>query len=221
MQLKNLAILGFVAVLIIAYVAWTRNMQRPATGQTQTEAPADGVSPGMPPPGDASGGTPQGGGEARPPVVQSGSNPGLAWNVPAQWTDQGGSAMRLATYVSHGPNDTQATCAVYYFGPGQGGTVQANIERWEGEFKDSKRDAPRNFDAAGARVTMVSLRGTYMAHVGMMGAGSSTEMSHWALLGAIAEGPNGSVFFKLTGPEASVRAASSEFEKMVRSIHRS
>jgi len=70
------------------------------------------------------GGVPQGGsGEARPPVVQSGSNPGLAWRVPAGWSDQGGSSMRLATYVFHGPNDTQAQCAVYYFGPGQGGTV--------------------------------------------------------------------------------------------------
>ena len=222
MSLRNIAVFGVVAVLIIAYVAWTRNMQHPATGQTQAEEPATGTTPGMPPSGDASGGLPQGGrGEAQPPVVESGSNPGIAWKVPARWTTQGGNPMRLATYVVGGPNKTQAQCAVYYFGAGQGGTVQANLERWQGEFKDTKQDPPRNFDAPGARVSLISLRGTYMAHVCMMGAGSSTEMPHWALLGAIAEGPSGSVFFKLTGPEAAVRAASAGFESMLRSIHRS
>ncbi len=220
MSLKTIAILGIVAVLIIAYVAWTRNMQRPAAGQAQTEAPAPGSTSEMPP-GDASGGAPQAGpGESHPPVVQSGSNPGIAWTVPGRWADQGGSAMRLATYVFNGPHDTQAQCAVYYFGPGQGGSVQANLERWQGEFKDAKQDAPRIIDAPGARVTLLSLRGTYMAHVGMVGPGSSTEMPGWALLGAIAEGPNGSVFFKLTGPQAAVRAAATDFETMLKSIHK-
>ena len=30
MSLRNIAIFGIVAVLIIAYVAWTRNTQKPA-----------------------------------------------------------------------------------------------------------------------------------------------------------------------------------------------
>ena len=221
MPVRSIAIFGIVAVLIIAYVAWTRNMQKPAVDQTQTEAPATGSPPATPPPGDASGGMPQGGaGEARPPVVQSGSNPGLAWQVPAGWSDQGGSPMRLATYVFHGPNHTQAQCAVYYFGPGQGGTVEANLERWRGEFKEAMAPERTRLTANGIAVTRIRTSGTYLAHVGMLGAGSSTEMPHWALLGAIAEGPNGSVFFKLTGPEAAVKAAAAEFTGMLESIHR-
>ena len=221
MPLRNIAIFGIVAVLIIAYVAWTRNMQRPApAGQTQTEEPATGSAPQMPPSGDASGGMPPSGGQAQPPVVQSASNPGIAWKVPGDWTDQGGSSMRLATYVFPGPNNTQAQCAVYYFGPGQGGTVGANIDRWRGEFKDAKSAQRKSMTVNGISITRIGMNGTYLAHVGMLGAGSSTEMPHWSLLGAIAEGPSGSVFFKLTGPEATVKAAATDFDAMLGSIHK-
>ena len=37
-------------------------------------------------------------------------------------------------------------------------------------------------------------------------------------LGAIVEGPEGLVFFKLTGPAATVRSASAEFDAMLHSL---
>ena len=223
MSLRNIAIFGIVAVLIIAYVAWTRNTQKPAPGvmpqQTQSQAPGEATAP----PGDASAMPPSGAAtpEAQPPVIQTATNPGLAWKVPGGWTDQGATSMRLATYVFHGANNTEAQCAVYYFGPGQGGTVEANLARWQGEFKDAKSPQRSQLTANGIAVERVSLTGTYMAHVGMMGSGTSTESPNWALLGAIAEGPNGSVFFKFTGPEIAVKAAGADFEAMLKSIHKS
>ena len=116
MSLKNIALFGIIAVLILAYVAWTRNTQKPAS-PTQTEAPAVGEAQGMPPAGDATGGDqggmPPGGAppQAQPPIVESAANPGLAWSVPSGWTDQGGRSMRLATYVFHGWRNSVATRA--------------------------------------------------------------------------------------------------------------
>ena len=225
MSLKNIALFGIIAVLILAYVAWTRNTQKPAS-PTQTEAPAVGEAQGMPPAGDATGGDqggmPPGGAppQAQPPMVESATNPGLAWSVPSGWTDQGGSSMRLATYVFHGANNTEAQCAVYYFGPGQGGTASANLDRWRGEFKDTKSQTSDKLTAHGIPIERIVLTGTYMAHVGMMGSGSSTEMTNWSLLGAIAEGSNGSVFFKMTGPEATVKSATAGFAGMLKSIRK-
>ncbi len=225
MSMKNIAMLGIVAVLIIAYVAWTRNTQKPAAGVTpqQTAPQAGEQTPSAPPPGDASGGMPPAGaqGQAPAPMVESGTNPGLAWTPPSGWTDQGPSTMRLATYVFHGPNQTEAQCAVYYFGPGQGGTVDANLARWQGEFKNARSPSRGHLTANGVSIERIGLSGTYMAHVGMMGQGTSSENPNWARLGAIAEGPNGSVFFKFTGPEAAVKAATKDFEAMLKSIHKS
>jgi len=38
------------------------------------------------------------------------------------------------------------------------------------------------------------------------------------LLGAIVEGPHGSVFFKLTGPAKTIEAVSAEFDAMIHSL---
>ena len=125
MSLRTIAVIGIATVIIIAYVGWTRNMQRPAPAAMQTEAPASGAPEAMPPAAESSGGeaTAPGAANARVPVVESGTNPGLDWNVPSTWKNDGPTSMRLATYVVKGPHRTEAQCAVYYFGMGQGGSV--------------------------------------------------------------------------------------------------
>jgi hypothetical protein len=40
----------------------------------------------------------------------------------------------------------------------------------------------------------------------------------YRLLGAIVEGPQGSVFFKLTGPENTVKSAKDGFDALLQSI---
>ena len=47
--------------------------------------------------------------------------------------------MRAATYrIAPAAGDkASAECGVYFFGTGQGGTIDANLERWKGQFKDS------------------------------------------------------------------------------------
>ncbi len=221
MSLRIIAVIGIVAVLIIAYVGWTRNMQHPATAAMQTETPAAGSPDAMPPATNPSAGGAVGpGGETpRVPVVESATNPGIDWSVPASWKNEGPTSMRLATYVVKGPNQTEAQCAVYFFGPGQGGSVDANLQRWQGEFKEAVNSKLDRFAANSVPVTLMHAEGTYLAHVGMMGQGTETEMPNWAMLGAIAEGPNGSVFFKFAGPAAVMNAASADFDRMLKSIH--
>jgi len=65
----------------------------------------------------------------------------------------------------------------------------------------------------GIRVTRVSAEGTYAS--GMPG-GPTTPKTRFALLGAIAEGPRGNLFFKLTGPRKTVAKAAAQFEALVR-----
>ena len=47
--------------------------------------------------------------------------------------------MRAATYSIDpvGADGGVAECIVNYFGPGQGGGVDANIERWKGQFRSA------------------------------------------------------------------------------------
>src|SRR5262249_19332281 len=62
----------------------------------------------------------------------SASVAGIEWIVPAKWTPQGERTMRVATYtIPSAPTDPEVgECAVFFFGSGQGGDVQTNINRW-------------------------------------------------------------------------------------------
>jgi hypothetical protein len=127
--------------------------------------------------------------------------------------------MRLATYmVAPG-----AECGVYYFGSGQGGSVDANLDRWIGQFlqadgKSSKAAAKIvKRTIHGWPVTTVDVSGAY---TGMGGPAlqPGPAMSGYRMLGAIVEGPQGSIFIKFTGPAKTVAANQAEFEKMLESL---
>jgi hypothetical protein len=63
------------------------------------------------------------------------SGGGLRWDASAGWKPDAQRPMRLATYTIAATGDHEgAECGVYYFGPGQGGSIQANLDRWIGQF---------------------------------------------------------------------------------------
>src|SRR5215472_3769813 len=69
-------------------------------------------------------------------LLMAESAAGLKWTAPAGWKNEGSRPMRAATYsvpAAAGDQDP-AECVVYFFGAGQGGSIEANIERWKGQF---------------------------------------------------------------------------------------
>jgi hypothetical protein len=152
---------------------------------------------------------------------------GIKWTPPAEWKAQGERPMRVATYtIPAAKGDSEpGELAVFYFGPGQGGGVEANIDRWIGQFeqpdgKPSKALAKRQKRTLnGLPVTTIDLPGTYMASAGPM-APAKVSKPGYRLLGAIVEGPQGAVFFKLTGPAKTVAAGEAAFEKLLSSVSR-
>lgn len=209
MSLRNFVIVLLIGIAALAFYAWTRSTQR----ATQPVPQAVEESPGMPP--STSGGMPPGG--AGQMSVQSGGDPGIEWTMPKRWANAAGSSMRVATYNIPGPSDApEAQCAVFYFGPGQGGGTTANIDRWIDEFSDPKTPERTSKTVNGMPVSLVRVKGTYVAHAGM-GGDAGTHPDH-ELYGAIVEGPSGAVFFKLTGPAKTVDAAAKEFDQMLGSL---
>ena len=145
---------------------------------------------------------------------------GIEWKVPARWTAGAGSAMRVATYAIPEVKGAEAAeCAIFFFGPGLGGSIDANVERWSKQFEGTPRPERTAATAAGLRVTRVQLAGTYLAPGGPM-MQSTGKRAGTRLLGAIVEAPEGNVFFKLTGPAATVAAAQPELDALVASIRK-
>lgn len=158
-------------------------------------------------------------------VAQAEEAGGLTWNAPKEWEAQGARAMRVATYrIAPAKGDAEpGELAIFYFGQGQGGGVDANVKRWVGQFQkpDGAPIPEKDVKTKKATinklpVTTVDVKGTYAGGGPMMGP--SSPKPGYRLLGAIVEGPEGAVFFKLTGPEKTVAAADKPFRKMLGSV---
>jgi len=162
------------------------------------------------------------GAQTTPPVPAKGRNAagGIRWTVPSRWSEGPASAMRVATYeVPASKGAGPAECPVFFFGPGQGGSVEANVERWARQFEGTPKAGRTTRTVAGLSVTVVELEGTYLSPGGAMMT-SQGKRPGYRLRGAIVEAPRGNVFFKLTGPAATVAASGADFEALITSIRR-
>jgi hypothetical protein len=145
--------------------------------------------------------------------------------VPAEWIEQTpSSAMRKAQYaLPKAEGDSEdGELTVFYFGLGQGGSVEANIDRWIGQI--SQPDSSSSKDKAkivkkevlGLPVTQVDVSGTYSA--GMMSPGPPRP--GYRLMGAVVETPEGPWFFKLVGPQKTIAKWAPSFDFFVGSFRK-
>lgn len=130
------------------------------------------------------------------------------------------SSMRKAQYRWPGKNGAEdAEMAVFFF-PGTGGSIEANLERWYGQFKQTDGTNTRDnaeekkLTANGLDVTVAYTTGIFLKSTSpMMMGGPVEEMSGYAMLAAIVETPQGPWFFKATGPQETIDFWRDDFEK--------
>lgn len=108
---------------------------------------------------------------------------------------------------------------------GAQGGVDANIERWIGQFAqpdgaDTKEKVKREKKSiAGQEVHLVDLSGTYKDQRGPFSGGATVQRSGYRMLGAIVVTKKlGSYFVKFYGPEKTVAANEKEFRRMIESL---
>ena len=156
------------------------------------------------------------------PAADAGLPPvAITWVDPPEWKRSDKSnMMRKATYlVPRAPGDSEdGDLGVFYFGPGQGGGLEANVDRWVKQFKGTKVEDVKRADRniGGLTAHMVEIEsGTY--DPGPMGGGKGPK-EKFGLLGAIVDAPSGAYFFKLVGPKATVIKAKKPFLALLDSI---
>jgi hypothetical protein len=140
---------------------------------------------------------------------------GLHWTAPAGWKSGDPKPMRAATYMAG-----DAECVVYFFGQGQGGGVQANIDRWKGQFSGDNGQPPASKTGKrtihGLPVTTIEIAGSYAGMAAMGGAAG--PKAGYRMLGAIIENPGGNIFLKFTGPAKTIAANETKFDQLLASF---
>ena len=146
----------------------------------------------------------------------------LSFTIPEGWIkEQPTGSMRKAQFRIPGKNEMgDAELAIFVF-PGGGGGVQANIDRWIGQFKQPEGNASaekaevKKIESHGLAITLVYVSGTYLS--GSMG-GSAKELSGYAMMAAIVETTSDPWFFKAVGPQATINGWRPEFESFAKTI---
>ena len=148
----------------------------------------------------------------------------LQFTPPAGWKSRpAASAMRVAEFtVPPAAGDSEAGEVVIYFFGGSGGTVEANIERWVGQFRTAAgapTEAPtRSVATIGdLKVTQIEVSGTYVAEV-RPGSTERFNKPDFRMLAAVVDTPKGPYFVKFTGPASTVASATAGFDQFIKSL---
>lgn len=146
--------------------------------------------------------------------------PGVSFDLPADWPedDVSGNPMRAHQFAIPGP-DGPGELVVFHFGPGQGGDVAGNLNRWIGQIQLDPGTSPFIFQGSvnGLRVTELYTLGT-LQPTGM-GTGPTEPEPDSALFGFIVEGgPQGSLYIRATGPKGTLEAARPAFVTLTETV---
>lgn len=158
--------------------------------------------------------------------VQVSQNGELKYTVPIGWVvEHPTSNMRVAQYkLPKAAGDLEdGNLILYYFGQGQGGSTEANIDRWMNQMqqpdgKPSKEKAKsETMTVNGLKVTTVDVVGTYSAEMSP-GSGTFNSNANYRMRAAVIETPKGSYFAKLVGPEKTVAQWDQAFTDYLKSF---
>ena len=149
----------------------------------------------------------------------------LRFDPPPDWVRiETSSPSRVAQFgLPRASGDSEdAELVVYYFG-GEGGAVEANLERWTNQMlqpderSSSDVATTTSFEVAGMSVTVLDVPGIYTAEV-QPGSGMRYYKRGFRLKAAVVETSAGPYFFKLTGPSRTVTERESAFNALLSSV---
>lgn len=146
---------------------------------------------------------------------------GFSAPVPAGWrATEPENSMRLAQYAVPGAGKAgPGEAAAFFFGPGQGGSHEANIARWASQFSAGGAAVRPKVDVAKSgdhEITLVELNGSYARGIGVGPEGEAKPDQ--TLLVAMIETAAGRITLQVYGPGKTVAAQRAAFVAMARSF---
>ena len=141
------------------------------------------------------------------------------FSKPAKWVEQkAASRMRAAQFgVPEKDGKPVGECVFFYFGPGQGGGVQANVQRWLGQFAPEPKPEQKVEETkiGGTPAVYVFCEGTFMS--GPPFGGAKVAKPNYAMVAAVLGTKPGYIFVKMTGPKEAIDSSKVDFKKMIES----
>jgi hypothetical protein len=153
--------------------------------------------------------------------------PALKFDAPPGWASKPpASTSRVAEFtLPKAEGDAEDAAVAVFFFPGQGGTVQANLDRWIGQFAQPNgspsKDAAKTtkLESHGLAITLIDLSGTYVAEISP-GSAEHYNKPGFRMRAAVVETSEGPYFIKLTGPARTVTRWDESFIAFLKSVRK-
>lgn len=153
---------------------------------------------------------------------------GLKSTTPKSWRSQP-TATAERVYQFEIPraegDEHNGQLLIFYFGPGGGGGVQANIDRWKGMIKPADgataADAYKvtEFKVGDVKVTQLEATGTYTFKRRPFDPNEKGELRpNYKFIGVIFESPNGPYFIRMVGPKKTIDAHREGFDEWLKNF---
>jgi hypothetical protein len=148
---------------------------------------------------------------------------GLSFKAPESWKSvPTNSSMRRAQLkVEPVAGDDYPAMLVVYAFPGGAGSVEANLTRWQGQFKDADGNPPKieskTVKGKNTEVIRVETSGHYKPGA-IPGMAPEPERENARMLVAIVTTPRVGYFLKMVGPDKTMTAVKPSFESLIASL---
>ncbi len=145
---------------------------------------------------------------------------GLTFQAPASWKKMPTSSQMRAAQLRVEPvkgDDFPADLVVYVF-PGGAGSVDANVERWQKQFKGADGKPPKvetkKVQAKGMEASRVEISGHYHP-TAFPGMPAEPDRPDARLLGAIVVTDKFGYFLKMVGPDKTMKEIAPQFDELI------
>jgi len=145
-------------------------------------------------------------------------------DLPKGWTKtEPSQSMRLVQInLDPAPGDKNpAELAVFHF-PGTGGSTQANIHRWQNQFKGPHGEPGDHIAKTDTMmvglltVITTDVTGTQLGGGAMMGTGPADDIPDSRMIASVIETPSGNWFIKVVGPQKTIAAHEKNIREFVK-----
>jgi len=150
---------------------------------------------------------------------------GLKSTTPASWVlqkpDNKFRVWQFSVPAAAG-DKKDAELVIFYFGQGSGGTAQANIERWKGQFQPPEGKSIDDVSKVSEMkvgqtpVTYFEVKGTYLYKFPPFAPNAKvTPMADYRRLAVVFDSKMGPYFITLTGPARTVESNKKSFDEFL------
>jgi hypothetical protein len=148
------------------------------------------------------------------------ANAPVAWTCPQGWEEtQSTKPQRLVEFTleQNGPGNSPVQFLILNGADEHPAARMASITRWQTFYREDEGQQTTTTEQNGVKVTRMRTHGEYEGQ-NAIGTGDVIKEANWTMICGFVEGPDGSILFKVQGPDAIIKTHQARIDQLLASM---